>query len=164
MNKVFLLLLCILLFTSGFATAENKLPKPSSLPIEVTAQQLDADQAGRKATFSGEVVARQGDVTLYCDKLIAYSLPEVDQVDRLEAFGNVRVIQLDRTAIADQAVYRQLEGTLVLYGNAEVHQGQNKVAGEEIVVYLQENRSIVKSGESGRVKAVLFPKQEQEQQ
>ncbi|WP_303720411.1 lipopolysaccharide transport periplasmic protein LptA [Malonomonas rubra] len=162
MRNVLLLLLCILLSLSDIVAAEEKQSKPSSLPIEITAQQLDADRPARKATFSGEVIAKQGDITLYSDKLVVYSLPEDDQIDRLEAFGNVRVLQLDRTAVADRAIYRQVEGKLVLYGNAEVHQGQNQVTGDEIVVYLQENRSIVKSGENGRVKAVLFPKKEQE--
>lgn len=165
MNRMALLLLITILWcASSFAAESEQLPKPSALPIEVTAQQLDADQGQRQATFSGEVVAKQGDITLYCDKLVVYSLPEQDQVDRLEAFGQVRVIQLDRTATADRAVYRQLQGTLVLYGNAEVHQAQNKVTGDEITVYLQENRSVVKGGDRGRVKAVLFPQQKQGQE
>lgn len=165
MNRLALLLLfSILLSASGAVAAPERLPDPSSLPIEVTAQQLDADQGQRRATFSGEVVAKQGDITLYCDKLVVYSLPDQEQVDRLEAFGHVRVIQLDRTATADRAVYRQLQGTLVLYGNAEVHQEQNTVAGEEITVYLRDNRSVVKGGDGGRVKAVLFPKQKQGQE
>lgn len=160
MNRsVQLLLLGLLLFISPANAQQGQVPKPAALPIEVTAQQLEAHQEQRKAIFSGDVVAKQGDITLYCDKLIVYSLPVEDQVDRLEALGSVRVVQLDRTATADRAIYRQLQGTLVLYGNAQVHQGQNLVTGEEITVYLQENRSVVKGGDSGRVKAVLFPNQ-----
>lgn len=177
MNRsVLLLLLSLSFFVAGPALAvesgsqpaalateasTQSLPQPSALPIEVTAQQLEADQVNRLAVFSGEVVAKQGDITLYSDKLVVYSLPDVDQVDRLEASGQVRVIQLDRTATADRAVYRQQQETLVLYGNAEVHQGQNRVTGDEITVYLQENRSVVKGGDSGRVKAVLFPRKTQ---
>ena len=177
MNRSVLLLLLSLLFSvAGSAVAAEsvrqpavlpievpaqQLPQPSALPIEVTAQKLEADQVKRQAVFTGEGVAKQGDMTLYSDKLVVYSRPDADQVDRLEASGNVRVIQLDRTATADRAVYRQQQETLVLYGNAEVHQGQNQVTGDEITVYLQENRSVVKSGDSGRVKAVLFPRKTQ---
>ncbi len=164
LNKLILPLLLSFLLSAPVVAETESLPKPTALPIEVTAQQLDADQEQRQATFTGEVVAKQGDIILYCNKLIVYSLPDEDQVDRLEAFGQVRVVQLDRTATADRAVYRQLQGTLVLYGNAEVHQGQNKIAGNEITVYLQENRSVVKAGDSGRVKAVLFPQQKQDQE
>ena len=165
MYRAIVFLLFGLTVTAGLAFAQkDQFPQPSALPIEVTAQQLEADQEQRQAIFSGEVIAKQGDITLYCDKLVVYSLEEQDQVDRLEAFGNVRVIQLDRTATADRAIYRQQQGTLMLYGNAEVYQGQNKVTGNEITVYLQENRSVVKSGESGRVKAVLFPQEKQGQE
>lgn len=162
MNRLALLLMIIFLVFASQAVAESEpLPQPAFQPIEVTAQQLEADQGQRQATFTGEVVAKQGDITLYCNKLVVYSLAEQDQVDRLEAFGQVRVVQLDRTATADRAVYRQSQGTLALFGNAEVHQGQSRVAGDEIVVFLQENRSLVKSGDSGRVRAVLFPQQQQ---
>jgi len=162
MNRPVFVLLLSLLLVGTVVSAAQELLKASTLPIEVTAQQLEADQQQRQAIFSGEVVAKQGDITLYSDKLIVYSLPEEDQVDRLEAFGHVRVVQIDRTATADRAIYRQFEETLVLYGNAEVHQGKNRVAGDEIIVYLRENRSLVKSGENGgRVKAVLFPKQQE---
>lgn len=164
MNRLALLLLISFLLCTSVIAGTEPLPKPSTLPIEVTALQLDADQGQRQATFTGEVVAKQGDIVLYCDKLIVYSMPEEDQVDRLEAFGQVRVVQLDRTATADRAVYRQLQGTLTLYGNAEVHQGQNNIAGNEITVFLQENRSVVKGGDSGRVKAILFPQQKQDQE
>ena len=129
MNRsVQLLLLGLLFYASAAVAQQTSLPQPAALPIEVTAQQMEADQQQRQAIFSGKVVAKQGDITLYCDKLVVYSLPEQDQVDRLEASGNVRVVQLDRTATADRAVYRQQQGTLVLYGHAKVHQGQNLVA------------------------------------
>lgn len=165
MNRAIqLLLLGLLFYASPVFAQQEQIPQPAALPIEVTAQQLEASQEQRQAIFSGEVVAKQGDITLYCDKLVIYSLPEQDQVDRLEAFGNVRVVQLDRTATADRAVYRQLQGTMVLTGNAQVHQGQNLLTGSEIIIYLQENRSVVKAGESGRVKAVMYPKKKQGQE
>ncbi|MDH3394247.1 MAG: hypothetical protein OEL66_09570, partial [Desulfobulbaceae bacterium] len=69
---------------------------------------------------------------------------------------------LDRTATADRAIYRQQVGTMELIGNATVHQGQNKVTGDEITVYLQEDRSVVKSHDNGRVRAILFPKQKKD--
>ncbi len=164
MSRTVQFFLLFLLLVAVPVIAENKpLLQPSELPIEVTARQLEASQPQRQAIFTGEVVAKQGDITLYCDKLVVFSLPDKEQVDRLEAVGNVRVVQLDRTATADRAVYRQAEEILVLYGNAVVHQGQSKVTGDEITVYLREQRSIVKSGHSGRVKAVLFPQQKQGQ-
>jgi lipopolysaccharide export system protein LptA len=158
MIRLVLLVLSVWLCSAlpGLA-AEEQPPQPASLPVEVTARNLEALKLQRQVIFTGEVVAQQGDITLYCDKLTVFSLPEEDQVDRMEAFGNVRVVQLDRIATADQAIYRQQVGTLVLIGDATVHQGQNQVTGDEITVYLQEDRSVVKSKDTGRVRAVLFP-------
>jgi len=163
MNRSVLFCLFWLSLLTAPVLAADELPQPSSLPIEVTAKQLEADQLQRTAVFSGDVVAKQGDITLYSDQLVIYSLPDEDQVDRLEAIGQVRVVQLDRVATAERAIYRQQQETLELYGQAEVQQGQNRVSGDEIVVYLGENRSVVKS-DGGRVKAVLFPQQKQGQQ
>lgn len=163
MNRLILLLL-LGCFTAFSSAAMDLQPGSTSEPIEVSARQLDADQQQNQATFSGEVVAKQGEITLYCDKLVVYALGDQGQVDRLEAFGEVRVVQLDRIATADRAVYRQAQGTLSLFGNARVHQGQSEVTGSEIIVYLEENRSLVKSGENGRVRAVFFPEQSKKQE
>jgi len=165
MNKLMQLALGLLLVLPFPALAvSDPSSQAAELPIEVTAQQMEALRSQGQATFSGEVVAKQGDMTLYCDKLVIYSQNGQQQVDHLEAFGRVRVVQLDRTATADQAIYRQQEGTLVLIGHAELHQGQNQVSGDEITVFLRENRSLVKSHDSGRVKAVLIPEAKREQQ
>lgn len=163
MTRLGLLIVTVLLFAVPSFAGKEQLPQPANLPVEVTARHLEARQQQHQAIFTGEVVAKQGDITLYCDKLTVFSLPEENQVDRMEASGNVRVIQLDRTATADQAIYRQQAGTLVLIGNAKVHQGQNQVTGDEITVYLQEDRSVVKSNETGRVRAILFPEQKKDQ-
>jgi lipopolysaccharide export system protein LptA len=45
----------------------------------------------------------------------------------------------------------------VLSDNAVLHDGPNQVAGERVIVYLQEERSVVESGSNTRVKAVLYP-------
>lgn len=165
MTRLILLALGMLLgCTLQVQAADQPLSKSSDQPIEVTAQQLEALQQQGKAIFTGEVVAKQGDITLYCKKMVVYTQSGKQQVDRLEAFGGVRVVQLDRTATADQAIYRQRQRTLVLVGNAELHQGQNHVAGDEITVFLDENRSIVKSQGGHRVRAVLFPQTKQASQ
>ena len=158
MSKLIQLALGLLLLLAGPVLAADRAMAPTAdQPIEITARQLEAIQQSGQAIFSGEVVAKQGDITLYCDKLVVFSVGGKQQVDRLEAFGRVRVVQLDRTATGDKAVYRKDQETLTLYGAAQLHQGQNQVSGEEITLFLQENRSIVKSADGGRVRAVLFP-------
>lgn len=131
----------------------------SDQPIEISSQQLEAWQAERKSVFTGEVVARQGDMTLWTDQLSVYFNADQSQVDRMEAEGQVRIKQLDRTARAERAVYRREAGTLVLSGNAEVSEGDNRIAGEEITLYIEDNRSLVKGSPERRVEAIIIPQQ-----
>jgi len=150
-----LLSLCCFVST-GFAAQQDATPDTQQ-PIEITAQRLEAVEQKRQSIFTGNVVAKQGDMTLTADKLTIFLLEKSDQVDRLDAEGHVKVIQLDRVATADRAVFFQGTEKLVLSGNAVVVQDKNTVSGDEIVLYLKENRSVIKSPKSGRVRAVIVP-------
>lgn len=155
---LFFLILCWAPVSYG----ATELPEPAGRgPIDVTADRLDVDEQNGTAVFIGQVVATQGDMTVYADKLVVRRDQKTEQVEKIEASGGVRVVQQDRIATAQQAVFYQLEEKLILNGAAEIRQGQNMVSGEEIVFFLKDNRSLVKSGEDGRVRAVFFPEQEQ---
>ncbi len=161
----FLLLPGLLCWCVPVVFADDTKPElDRNQPVEITAQQLEVLQQQRQSIFIGDVIARQGEMTLYAEKLIVFLQPDQDQVERLEALGGVRVIQLDRIATAEKAVFYQLEEKLVLSGNAEVTQGKNNISGDEITLYLKENRSLVESSENGRVRAVIIPEQKQEKQ
>jgi lipopolysaccharide export system protein LptA len=104
-------------------------------------------------------VARQADVTLYADRIQAGYSRESGSIDRIEADGNVRFVQLDREARSPRATFHNLEQRVVLSGGASLRQGQNTVQGETLVIYLRENRSVVTGGkDGGRVQAVINPK------
>ncbi len=143
---------------------EEKPKLDRNQPIEITAQQLEVLQQQRQSVFTGDVVAKQGEMTLYADELIVFLQKDQDQVERLEAIGGVRVLQLDRIATGEKAVFYQMEERLVLSGNAEVTQGLNKISGDEIILYMQENRTLIKSSDKKRVKAVIVPEKKQEKQ
>jgi lipopolysaccharide export system protein LptA len=133
-------------------------------PIEITAQKLEVLQLERQSIFTGDVVAVQGEMTLYADKLIIHLQDAQQQIDYLEAIGEVRFVQLGRIATADRAVFQQEEEVLVLTGNAVVTQGGNTVSGDEITLFIQENRTLVKGSEKKRVKAVIVPEKKEEKQ
>ena len=160
---VLLILLSTLYYSTLVAFANEPIPKSNrNQPIEITAQRLELLQEQRQSIFTGDVVAKQGEMTLYTEKLIVFFQKKQDQVERLEALGGVRVIQLDRIATAEKAIFQQEEETLVLIGNAKVKQGRNQIIGDEITLYLKENRSLVKSSKKGRVKAIIVPEKKSE--
>jgi lipopolysaccharide export system protein LptA len=129
-------------------------------PIDITAARLDVDEQSGKAVFSGQVVVKQGDMTVYAEKIVVYRAGTSEQIEKIEASGGVRVVQLDRVGTAQTASFFQQEEKLVLSGDARIQQGANLVSGDEIILFLRDNRSLVKSGEDGRVRAVFFPEQE----
>ena len=130
-----------------------------SRPIDVNADRLSADNARNTVTFEGDVVARQGDVTLYADRVEAIYSREAGAIDRIEAVGNVRFVQEGREARSPRATFYNLEQRIVLSGGATLRQGQNTVQGETLTIFLRENRSVVTGGkDGGRVKAVINPK------
>ncbi len=131
-------------------------------PVEITAQQLEVLQLERQSIFTGDVVAVQGEMTLHADKLIVYLQEAQQQIDRLEAIGGVKFVQLDRVATADRAVFQQVDEVLILTGNAVVTQGGNSVSGDEITLFIQEDRTVVKGSKTNRVKAVIVPEKKKE--
>lgn len=130
-------------------------------PLEITSQQLEVFQEEQRSIFSGAVVAQQGEMTLYTDQLTVIFDGQND-VSRIEAAGNVRIEEPLRTARGNNAVFDREADTLILSGNAEVVQGENRITGDEITLFIGQNRSIVKSHDTGRVRAVILPEKKPE--
>jgi len=118
-------------------------------------------QQGNKSVFSGDVIVTQGDMTLSADLLVVFFI-EDNQIERLEATGNVRFSQLNRVATAEKAIYYQQEEKLLLLGNAVAQQGRNLVSGDEIIFYVVENRSVIKGSSQNRVKAIIVQEQKKD--
>ena len=49
---------------------------------------------------------------------------------------------------------------MVLIGDARVWQDDNVVSGETITIYLSQDRSVVQGGTQERVKAVFYPREQ----
>ena len=128
----------------------------SNLPITVKSNDLAADNRGKTAIFSGKVVAKQGDITIFCDKMTVYYGATQGDVDKIEADGNVRIVQQSRTGLSSHAVYESKQGKITLSGGSpKIMQGADTVAGEVITYFIDDERSSVTGG---RVEAVIHPK------
>jgi lipopolysaccharide export system protein LptA len=127
-------------------------------PIRITADRLEADEGARRMTFLGNVVARQGDVAIYAQELALFTEAESREVERVEALRDVRIVQGDRIATGQKGIFFRMEGRFVLTGSPRIHQGDDFIEGDEITVFLDEERSIVRSGDGTRVNAVFHPR------
>ena len=150
------------------------------VPLRVTAARLEADQKEGTIIFSGQVKAIYGDSTLYADQLRVYfkTKPEppkgaakppqektdqsplgnlgAEKIDRIVAKGNVRMVQEDRVATGDEAVYYKDRDEVVLLGNPQLWRAENTLKGERIIFNLTTKKVLVESSPQRRVEALLY--------
>lgn len=153
------MILACLALAVGLGTAHAAPVERNSLPIQIKSNELVADNAARTATFLGKVAARQGDITIYSDKLVIHYGGANQEVEKVEAFGNVRIVQGNRHGEAEHAVYDNKGGKIVLDGNPKVFQGEDVITGKVITYFVDEQRSVVTGGPEQRVNAVIHPKE-----
>lgn len=126
-------------------------------PVRIKADQLEFDYRGRVLVYRGAVTVTQADLKLTSDSLRVRFDPDApDPVREVVAEGAVRISKGQREATGGRAVFDQEKRTVTLSDDATLRDGPNEVAGERVVVYLDEERSIVEGGKD-RVRAVLFP-------
>jgi lipopolysaccharide export system protein LptA len=141
-------------------------------PITVTSDRLEYDYKANVVVYKGEVVATQGQVRLRSDTLtVAFDADGAQPAAKTQALeagqgthrlrdivavGGVRIDSGTRWATGGRAVFDQRKRTVVLTEDPVLHDGSNEVAGDRVVVYLDEDRSVVEGGRK-RVKAVLYP-------
>ena len=129
----------------------------SSQPITVKSDHLASDTTNRTATFSGRVIAQQGDLTIVCDQLLIRYAVKGSDVDEVVASGNVRISQGERLAFAGRAVYDNAAGVIRLEDKPRILRGEDTINRALITYYVNESKSDVTGGPGERVEAVIRP-------
>ncbi len=146
-------------------------------PIHIRSRDLEFRYDDKRITYRGDVVVTQGETVLKSDTLIVtYEEPATEkgaaqpkpqntssqqQIKEIVAEGKVDITSGDRHATAKKAVFTQATRTVVLSGNAVLQEGENRVAGEKVTVFLDEKRTVVEgSGEKPGVEMVVSQQQE----
>jgi lipopolysaccharide export system protein LptA len=128
-------------------------------PIRISADMLEFDYKNQVLTYRGGVEVTQGDIALRSNTLTVHfneHAPDRDRLREIVADGDVRIGKGTRFATGGHAVFDQSTKTITLSQDAVLHDGPNHVAGDRVVVYLDEGRSVVEGGDQ-RVHAVLVP-------
>lgn len=144
----------------------------SNSPLHIASDRMEVSQTDKTIFFEGHVVVQQDDMTITGNRMKVFaassskSTPSVsgkaqqssmmDQVDRIEIEGDVKISQKDKVATSDKSVYYHQQKKIVLIGNPSVSQGKDSVRGRVITLYLAEGRSVVEGGDAP-VQAVLHP-------
>jgi lipopolysaccharide export system protein LptA len=134
----------------------------STEPIVITADQMYFDYEAEGVRYAGEVHVEQGELEIDCAELeIAFEGKPGEganmELREVTARGGVVIHQGTRIASGDEARFDQIEGKILLIGNAKLEDGPNIVEGDRLTVFLGEGRSVIESSPKKRVSAVLFP-------
>jgi lipopolysaccharide export system protein LptA len=115
----------------------------TSAPIDVDAARIEIQDAANQAVFTGDVVIRQGKLTLNADTVkVLYTRKSGDpEMQRLDARGNVRLVSPTERATANTGIY-DVDGRLItMTGNVMLDRGGSKLQGERLVLNLATGQS-----------------------
>jgi lipopolysaccharide export system protein LptA len=126
-------------------------------PVHIDADTMEFDYKTKVLTYRGAVVVTQADMTLHSNTLrVTLDQDNADKPREVVAEGKVQIDKGDRRATGGRAVFDNAARTVTLSDQAVLQDGPNQVAGERVVVYIDEQRSVVEGGQE-RVRAVLYP-------
>ncbi len=127
-------------------------------PITIKSDRMEVLQNQKVVVFSGHVVAKKKDLTIYADRLLVYYDQKEGkrEVRKLVALGQVKIAKDDWIARAGKAVYFKNLEKIVLEDRPQIWQGDNTVKGARITLYLNEDRYVVESEANEKAEAVIF--------
>ena len=123
----------------------------SKAPVDVSADRAEAQDRADRAIFAGNVVVKQGDMTLRTARLtLAYSKADGSlDVDRIDASGGVTVVSPSETARGDFAVYDLNEGLITMVGNVRLEREGSFLSGARLTIDLDTGRAVIDGGVRG---------------
>jgi len=156
--RIFAVLASLALFpalgmTQGASVAFGGLTQDTTLPVEVSADQLAVNQADGTAEFSGNVLVGQGDMRLSAGRVKVEYTADGSGISKLYATEGVTLINANDAAEAREAVYTIDSGNVVMTGDVLLTQGGNALSGQKLVINLKTGTGVME----GRVQTVFTP-------
>jgi lipopolysaccharide transport protein LptA len=108
---------------------------------EIRADQVVYDESKGTAELVGNVRVRDPRAAMNCNKVRLF-LKDDNEIDWIEASGEVIIQSDDRKALADTATYHAGEGKFTLEGEPKVRQGQNIMTGDRITFWHETRRMV----------------------
>jgi len=159
-------------------TRELMVVTGEDMRIETEQQTIEADEslefwgAEQRAVARGNAVVTQGTTSLRADLIeallktqdggsragpTAIGVGEGSGVERVRAWGNVRIRTPSEIVEGDEGDYDVVNQVAVLTGNVRISRGKNQLNGHKAVVDLKAGVSRLAGGDGNRVRTILFP-------
>ena len=122
-------------------------------PIQIEADDgIEWQRANQLYVARGNARARQGDVTVEGDELIAFYRPNAageNEIFRIDANGNVRIFSTNEVARSDKAVYDIEDGVLVMTGdNIQLDTAEDTITARDSLEYYETKQLAVARGDA----------------
>jgi lipopolysaccharide export system protein LptA len=139
---------------AGLASAQDSVSAlkghDSKAPIDLSADRAEAQDRVDRAIFAGNVVVRQGTLTLRTARLtLAYASEDGIDINRIDASGGVTVTSPSETAKGDFAVYDLEDGLITMVGNVRLERGGSYLSGGRLTIDLDSGRAVMDGGLRG---------------
>lgn len=156
-NKFGLLLATIwLLQTSVYAQGIELPNQARKQPIEIDADNsIEWRQASQAYIARGNAKAKQGDVSILADQLIAYYKKQKTggmQIWRLDAEGNVRMISPRQKAFGTKGVYDVTKGIFVLTGTPRLITETEQISASKSLEFWEKKSMAIARGNAIAIK------------
>ena len=148
--KFMKIFISILLFNStvfSFSIAEEvEKPVPSfkfdtSLPLEIRSEELNIEQNTGEATFSGSVIATQGNLILTAVTIVVeYALKNsrmTSEMKKLTANKDVTIVSDTQSAVANKVVYDVISENIIMTGDVILKEGLSATSGDRLTINLK---------------------------
>lgn len=135
----------------GTQVGFGAITQDTSAPVEVTADELNVDQATGAAIFTGNVVIGQGDMRLSAARVLVVYRQDQAGIQRMEATGGVTLVSGPDAAESQRADYNIDTGVIVMTGDVLLAQGQSALTADRMTVNLDDGTARMQ----GRVKTIL---------
>ena len=144
----------IAMLGAGLAVAQDQVSAlkghDSKAPIDITADRAEAQDRADRAIFAGNVVVKQGQLTLRTARLtLAYATQNGLDINRIDASGGVTVVSPSETARGDFAVYDPQDGLITMVGNVRLERGGSFLTGARLTIDLDTGRAVMDGGLRG---------------
>jgi lipopolysaccharide export system protein LptA len=154
MNKKPMIALAAALLASGMAVAQSNVSAlkghDSKAPIDLSADRAEAQDRADRAIFAGNVIVKQGELTLRTARLtLAYANTNGIDINRIDASGGVTVTSPSETARGDFAVYDLNEGLITMVGNVRLEREGSFLSGGRLTIDLDSGRAVMDGGLRG---------------
>lgn len=136
---LFLFSVFALALSSGFLLAGED-GKKAGGDTSITSNRMEYDFARSSIVFDENVKIENPDYTMTCERLIVM-LNSTNDVLWIKAMKNVILVNQDRSAKCDEALYTKADGKIVMKGReVVVKRANDQMSGTQITIWLNDER------------------------